>query len=380
MDVFGLDAKYVAQTYNRFRIVLARGKGALVWDNAGREYIDCVAGVAVSNVGHCHPKVVKAICEQARKLIATSNWFYNEEQPKLAEKIALITNKERTFFCNSGTEAVEAAIKLARKHTKKHGIIAMENAFHGRTIGSLSLTWNPKYKEQFAPLMEGAKHVKFNDAQALRDAIDEKIGAVIVEPIQGEGGIHVADAEYIKEVREICDEKSVLLIFDEVQTGFGRTGRMFAFQRFGVEPDILCMGKAIAGGMPMGAVAANDDIMSSFTLGDHGSTFGGNPLACAAANATIDVIVGEKLAEKAEKNGGYLLRSLMKVGLNARGLGLMVGVELAEPCRKYCEQLIEKGVLTTPTAVNVIRIVPPLVISRRQIKRVVDAFASVMPK
>lgn len=295
-----LEDTFEAQTYAKRPVVIVRGKGALVWDTEGKEYIDCVAGHGVSLTGHCHPKIVEAIKRQAEKLITCPGILYNDARAELVEKLAKIAPKglTRTFLSNSGTEAVECAIKVARKYTGKKEIIAMTKGFHGRSLGALSATWEKKYREPFEPLVPGFNHVKFGDADEVREAINENTAAVIVEPVQGEAGIYPAPEGYLKELREICDEKDVLLIFDEIQSGLGRTGEMFACMHWGVTPDIMTLAKGIAGGVPMGATIAREEVMNSLKEGEHGTTFGGNPLACAAANTTLDVIVEGKTPPK----------------------------------------------------------------------------------
>jgi len=302
-EAIAKDARYVVQSYGRQPVVLAKGKGALVWDVNGREYIDCVAGIAVNNLGHCHPKVVAAIQEQAAKLMHTSNLYYTDIQPELAERLAQITKMDRVFFANSGTESIEAALKLARKRTGKKGFIAAEHCFHGRTMGALSITHKSKYREPFEPLVPGARFVPYGDADAIRRALNGDVAAVVLEPIQGEGGVQIPPKDYLAEVREICDKAGTLLIFDEVQTGMGRTGKWFAKEHSGVEPDIMCVAKGIAGGFPMGIMAAQEGIASAFRKGDHASTFGGNALGCAAALAAIHAIEEEHLPGALQGNG-----------------------------------------------------------------------------
>lgn len=381
-----IEEKYFAKTYAKRPLVIVRGRGALVWDLDGREYIDCVGGHGICVVGHCHPKVVEAIKMQAERLITCPGMFYNDARAELLEKLVNIAPRglNRVFLSNSGTEAVECAIKLARKYTGKKGIIATVRGFHGRTMGALSATWEAKYRKPFEPLVPGFSHVPFGDAEAVRKAIDSDTAAVIVEPVQGEGGVHVAPEGYLKELREVCDEKGVLLIFDEVQTGFGRTGKMFACMHWDVTPDIMAVAKAIAGGVPMGATLAREDIMLSLQETEHGSTFGGNPLACAAASATIDVIVNERLPERAERLGRLLKNGLEKVKEESkivrevRGLGLMIGVELKLKCKEYVLKAMEKGVLLLTSGLNVIRLLPPLVIEEEQIEKVVQVLSEVL--
>lgn len=367
------DAKYVMQNYGRQSLVLESGSGCMVRDIDGNEYIDCVAGIAVNNVGHSHPKLVEAIKKQAEKLMHVSNIYYTVPQAELAEKLVQLTGMSRVFFCNSGTEAVEAAMKLARAKTGKTEFVAVEHAFHGRTMGALSLTYKEMYRAPFKPLVQEEKFVPSNDAQAVADAITGKTAAVIVEPIQGEGGINIHSDAYLKEVRKICDDTGTLLIFDEVQTGFGRTGKWFCKEHSGVEPDIMTMAKAMAGGFPMGAIAAREGI--SFERGQHAATFGGNPLACAAALASIDIIEKEDLLRHATEMGDYFMSRLKKIPLegvvDVRGRGLMIGVELDRKCADIVDFAMKKGVLLNCTSEKVLRIAPPLVITKEQIDSVV---------
>lgn len=368
------DSKYVMQTYGRQPLVLSEGRGAVVRDIFGREYIDCVAGIAVNNVGHCHPKVTEALRAQAGKMIHVSNLYYTEVQAELARELVSITGMKRVFFCNSGAEAMEAAMKLARVKTGKSGFVAAEQSFHGRTIGALSVTYKSAYRSPFEPLVNtDTAFVPYSDAGAIRENINKNTAAVVLEPIQGEGGINVPDPEYLKEVREICDETDTLLIFDEVQTGFGRTGKWFCKEHFGVEPDIMSMAKAIGGGFPMGAIAARDGL--TFGRGEHASTFGGGPLASAAALASIRVIREEKLLDRAVENGAYFMEKLRNMDrddiLEVRGKGLMIGVEMGYPCGKFVDYARENGVLLNCTSDSVLRLVPPLVITKKQIDTVV---------
>lgn len=374
-SVLEKDSKYVMQTYGRQPLVLSKGSGALVRDIYGKEYIDCVAGIAVNNVGHCHPTVVRAIQAQAEKLMHVSNLYYTEIQAELAEALVSITGMERVFFCNSGAEAMEAAMKLARFVSGKSAFIAADHSFHGRTIGALSVTHKSIYRDPFMPPVSSeTTFVPYSDADAVRRAISENTAAVILEPIQGEGGVNVPGPEYLKEVREICNETGTLLIFDEVQTGFGRTGTWFCKENFGVEPDIMSMAKAMAGGFPMGAIAASSEI--SFGRGQHASTFGGNPLACAAALASIEVIKEDKLLKRSLENGTYFMGKLRSMDrediVEVRGKGLMIGVEIKYPCSKFVDFARENGVLLNCTSDSVLRLVPPLIITKEQIDTVVD--------
>ncbi|MDP2841163.1 MAG: acetylornithine/succinylornithine family transaminase, partial [Candidatus Methanoperedens sp.] len=301
--------KYIFNTYTRQPIAIKKASGAVVTDVNGKDYIDCVAGIAVNNVGHCHPTVVDAIKRQAEQLIHVSNLYYTENQAVLAEELVNLTGIDRVFFCNSGAEAVEGALKLARKASGKKEFIATENAFHGRTRGALSVTHKEKYRKPFEPLAP-AVFVPYNDADAIRNAINENTAGVILEPIQGEGGVIIPSDGYLKEVREMCDETGTLLILDEVQTGFGRTGKWFAKEHSGIKPDIITTAKAMGGGFPMGAMLAVEEVAANFGRGDHASTFGGSALACAAAIANIEVIKKEKLVKRSEELGNYLVKKL----------------------------------------------------------------------
>ena len=383
-EIIEMDSKYVMHTYGRHKIALVKGKGSTVWDAEGKSYIDCVAGIAVNNVGHANPNVADAICKQAKKLIHTSNLYYTEEQVTLAKLLSEVSPHQKAFFCNSGAEANEGAIKLARKHTGKGGIITMENSFHGRTITTITATGQPKYQKGFEPLTPGFKYVPYCDVQAVSDAIDSNTAAVLVEPIQGEGGVVVPPESYLKDLKKVCHDNDVLLIFDEVQTGFGRTGEMFASQTFGVTPDITTLAKAIAGGFPMGAVLANNDVAVTFEPGDHAATFGGNPLACAAAKASINFIIDEDLLEKSKDTGSYFMTKLDQIKekysiiKEVRGKGLMIGVELNTQCGKIIDELFEMGIIVNCAAGNVLRFVPPLTISKQEIDEVVLALDKVL--
>jgi acetylornithine/N-succinyldiaminopimelate aminotransferase len=367
--------KYIFQTYTRQPIAIKSAYGALVTDVEGKEYIDCVAGIAVNNVGHCHPTVVKAIKQQVEQLIHVSNLYYTENQALLAEELVNISGMDRVFYCNSGAEAVEGALKLARKTSGKKVFIATEHAFHGRTRGALSVTHKEKYRKPFEPLAP-AIFVPYNDADAIRSAITEDTAGVILEPIQGEGGVIIPSDEYLKEVREICDDKGVLLIFDEVQTGFARTGKWFAREHSGIIPDIMTTAKAMGGGFPMGAMLALEDVAANFVRGDHASTFGGNALACAAALANIEVIKKEKLVKRSQDLGNYLVRKLRELTkdyiLEIRGKGLMVGMELTKKCEDIVAKARENGVLLNCTSESVLRFVPPLTITEQQLDTVVS--------
>jgi acetylornithine/N-succinyldiaminopimelate aminotransferase len=373
------DSEYVMQTYTHQPIALERGMGAVVWDVEGKEYIDCVAGIAVNNVGHCHPAVVKAIQDQASKLIHVSNLYYTEMQANLAQKLVSLTDLSRVFFCNSGAEAVESAMKLARMVSGKQEFIALKNAFHGRTMHPLSVTYKEAYKKPFEPMPVKTTFVDFDDAGEIARSIGANTAAVIIEPIQGEGGINVPSEGYLEEVRRICDETGTLLIFDEVQTGFGRTGKWFCKEHSGVQPDIMTMAKAMAGGLPMGGIAAREGL--TFSKGQHASTFGGGPLTCAAALASIKVMEDENLIERSREMGEYFRKQLIDLEredfLEVRGRGLMIGIETGSLCADFVNSAREMGVLLNCTSDTVLRIAPPLTISKEQIDTVVGILGQI---
>ena len=381
-----LENRYSTGVYSKRPVVIARGDGALVWDAEGREYIDCIAGYGVANVGHGRSEVAAAIAAQAQRLITCPEILYNDVRARLLERLAQLTPEGLThiFLCNSGAEAVEGALKFARIATGRSGIVAALRSFHGRTMGALSTTWEPHYREPFAPLVPGVSHIRFNDLAAAEGAIGEETAAVIIELVQGEGGVHVASEEYVRGLAALCRERGALLIVDEVQTGFGRTGRFFACGHYDLQPDILCLAKSLAGGIPMGAVCLGPRVMESghITRGIHGSSFGGNPLACAAALATLDILQQEALAERAAKLGAYAferLSALRSPLIRAvRGRGLLLGIELSRKVQPYLEALFERGVLALQAGPNVIRLLPPLVITEQQMERVLDVVEEVL--
>jgi len=385
-EIMDLDKKFVMQTYGRQPLALSHGKGVEVWDVEGNSYLDCFAGIAVNNIGHAHPKVALAICHQAQRMIHCSNVYYTQEQVELAQVLTQVSPHDRVFFANSGAEANEGAIKLARKYTGKGEIIATDNSFHGRTLATVTATGQDKYKEPFKPLPAGFKHVPFGDIQAMVEAINEDTAAVILEPIQGEGGLIAPPEGYLQQVQALCRQKDVLLILDEIQTGFGRTGEMFASTLFGVQPDITTVAKAMGGGYPIGAILANERIASAFEPGDHGSTFGGNPLGCAAAKASIEVILDENLVHQAQVLGEYFKTSLEQmtskydIVKEIRGKGLMIGIELTKNCGDVVNEAREQGVLINCTADKVIRLVPPLIITKEQLDVVVKVLDAALAK
>lgn len=357
--------------FKRFPIAIARASGSRVWDTDGKEYIDTLAGIAVNSVGHCHPKVVEAIRQQAGTVIHVSNFFVNIPQVKLSEKLNALSGMSRTFITNSGAESVEGAIKLARKYAHSHGrggtVLSFERAFHGRTLATIA-TGQPKYQKGFDPIPKGFKQLPFCDIEAVKNAIDDEVGAIMVEPIQGEGGIRPVTKTFLKTLRKICDEKRIALIFDEVQTGVGRTGYWFAKDHFKVQPDIMALAKGLGGGVPIGAILVNDAINEAVDYGDHGTTFGGNPLVCAAALANLDVIEEEGLIKASREKGKWIKRAIGTWEMDAireiRGLGLMVGIEFEFETKPIVLKMLEQGVIANATAGNVLRLVPPLNISR----------------
>lgn len=377
-----LERAYGLEVYPKRGIAVVKGRGAQVWDDEGRRYIDCVAGIGVANVGHANPAVAEAVAEQARTLVTCPGIFYNDVRARLLEKLAAVAPEglSRGFLCNSGTEAVEAAFKFARVATGRTGIVSAMRGFHGRTLGALSATYKKDYRALFEPLVPGFSFVPFNNAAKLRAAVTEETAAVVIEPVQGEGGIRPASAEFLQAAREACDDTGALLIFDEIQTGFCRTGRMFACEHHGVTPDMLCLAKAMGGGVPIGAVLANDRVNPP--VGKHGSTFGGNPLACAASLAAIRFMEDERLAERAQRLGARFrtrFEACSPARVRAlRQVGLMIGIELRERCRPYLLALMEQGVLVLPAGTTVIRVLPPLVITEGQLDEVVDALARVL--
>ena len=375
-SIYELDKKHYLPTFNRYPLVLDRAKGARVWDVEGNEYIDVLAGIAVNNVGHCHPKVVEAVQQQAAKLMHISNFFASVPQAKLAEKLTKLAGIERIFFSNSGAEAAEGAIKVARKYAHSIGrggeVISMINSFHGRTLATIA-TGKKAMQEGFEPIPSGFSQVPFNDIEALRKAISSETAAIILEPVQGEGGIRPASPEYMKQVRELCDEHSIVLIFDEIQTGIGRTGKMFAKEHYGVQPDVMTLAKGLGSGVPIGAFLASEKVSSALKYGDHGTTFGGNPLVCAAALATLEVLEEENLLEETTKKGEWLmkrLKELLPSAKEVRGLGLMIGVEFDFETKPLIAEMLKKGVMGNATAGNVLRFVPPLNISYDDLEKV----------
>lgn len=379
-----LENQYSTGIYAKRELTVIRGEGARLWDEDGNVYIDCIGGMGVASVGHAHPKVAEAIAEQAHTLITCHELLYNNRRAQLLEKLAQVTppGLDRFFLCNSGTEAIEGAIKFARMSTGKSGVVATMRGYHGRTLGSLSATWAPKSEEHFGPLPGGFQHVAYNKLDALDEVVDrDKTAAVLLEVVQGEGGVRPASAEYLQGAQQLCRERDVLFIVDEVQTGFGRTGAFFACEHYGLEPDIMTMAKAIAGGVPMGAFAIGPRVQT-IHKGTHSSTFGGNPLACAAACAVIDVMQEERLPERAAEVGAYFKEKLEAMDSSkvreVRGLGLLLGVELKIKVGPLLRELMQRGVLVAAAGTTVLRFLPPLVITTEDVDTVVEQVADVL--
>jgi acetylornithine/LysW-gamma-L-lysine aminotransferase len=378
-DIISFENRLMANVYGKRPLVITRGKGALVWDAKGKEYVDCTGSYGVALLGHSHPKVVEAICKQAEILISCHASLYNNKRTEFLQKLMSITptGLNKAFLSNSGAESVECAIKLARKFTGKPEIIAVMGGYHGKTMGALSATWDKKYRTPFQPLVPEFKHVPPDNLEKLAEAITDKTAAVLLEPIRGEGGIRVPPDDFLPGVRDLCDEKNVLLLLDEVQTSFGRTGKMFGCDNWCVIPDVMCLAKPFAGGLPIGITVAKENIMSSFKIGEHSTTFSGSPLVCAAGCAAIDVLVKDKLAERAEKIGGYFKAKLEKLQAKynivkeVRGLGLMLGMEFRYDVRNIIMKTMEKGVLVLDAGRNVVRFLPPLVIEKEQIDKAI---------
>jgi len=384
--------KYLMNTYNRVPIVLRKGRGMKVWDSTGKEYLDFVGGIAVNCLGHCHPKVVIALQKQAQRLIHVSNLYHIEPQIRLAKLLVENSFADKVFFCNSGAEAIEGAIKLARKYAKenvaphKYEIITAQGSFHGRTLAALSATGQEKFHKGFEPLVPGFRYVPFNDADAVRKAINADTCAVMLEPIQGEGGIRMPSENYLQEVRRICDENKLLLVLDEIQTGMGRTGRLFAHEHFGVQPDIMALAKGLGGGVAIGALLAKEHVAASFQPGSHASTFGGNPLACAAANATMDTLLEDGfMMDHCRRIGKYFKDNLEKLKkdyssyiIEVRGAGLMIGMEMTRAGDPIVESCARMGILINCTSGNVLRFTPPLIVTEKEIDHLIDALEEIL--
>lgn len=383
MEIKQIESQHTSGVYAKRDLVIVRGEGATLWDDQGNQYIDCVGGQGVANLGHSHPAVVAAITQQAQTLITCPEMFYNDTRAKLLAKLTSLApdGMRRVFLTNSGTESVEAAFKFARFSTKRTKIIASMRGFHGRSMGALSATWNKKYRAPFTPLVPDIHHVPYNKLEKLAGAIDDDTAAVILEVVQGEGGVYPGDAEYFQKAQKLCHDHGALLIIDEIQTGFGRTGKMFALEHFDIQPDLLCLAKSIAGGVPMGAVLIGERV-AELTPGIHGSTFGGNPLAAAASLAALNALEDEQLPQRAAELGAYLLEELNNIESprirDIRSMGLMVGIEIKQKVAPFIAALTERGVLALPAGLTVIRLLPPLVISKEQIDRVIATIKEVL--
>jgi acetylornithine/LysW-gamma-L-lysine aminotransferase len=384
-EAIASENRLMANVFAKRPVVITRGKGALVWDINGSEYIDFTASYGVALLGHSHPKIVKAICEQAGRLISCHAGYYNDKRTEFLQKLTGITPRglDKAFLSNSGAESVECAIKLARKFSGKPEIIALMGAFHGKTMGALSATWDKKYRDPFQPLVPEIKHIPPDNLEKAREAVTEKTAAILLEPIRGEGGIRVPPNDYLKGLRELCDEKNILLILDEVQTGFGRTGKLFACQHWNVVPDVMCLAKPLAGGLPLGVTVAKENIMCSLKVGDHSTTYSGNPTVCAAGCAAIDVLLEENLVERAAELGGYFKAKLENLNKHkavkeVRGLGLMIGVEMKFDVLGIILKAMQKGALILDAGRNVVRFLPPLVIEKDHIDKVTSILDTIL--
>ena len=379
---------YLGNLYQRFPINISKGKGAIVWDIFGKEYIDCMGGYGVALVGHCNDRVINAIKNQSDNLITCHMSVYNNTRLKFLQKMSKISPKElsKVFFSNSGAEAIEAALKFSRKYTGKNGIIAMTGGYHGKTFGALSVTYNEKYRKSFQPLLEGVKFVPYNNPSKIEDSLDSSIGTVIIEPIQGETGIIVPSDDFLQKVRKICDQNNLVLIFDEIQTGVGRTGKMWAGEHWSTTPDIMCLAKGIAGGLPMGLTLCKSEILDAMKVGEHSSTFAGNPLSCAAGIATIDSLVEENLVGNAAKVGNIFKNGLLELKENhrivrdVRGLGLMLALELRFDIKDVLFEGIKEGLLMLYSGRNIIRLLPPLVIDEVKVLKTLDIMDKLLTK
>ncbi|MHB1660823.1 MAG: acetylornithine/succinylornithine family transaminase [bacterium] len=395
MNIKELTNKYIMNTYGRFDITLVKGNGCILYDENGKEYIDFASGIAVNSLGYNNRAINKAVTSQVKKLVHVSNYFYTEPQALLAEKLCKNSFADKVFFCNSGAESVEGAIKLARIYARKfskrgHKIIAMQNSFHGRTFGALSATGQDKYHSGFEPLLDGFAHVKFNDLDSVKKLINGAGGkdycALIIEPVQGEGGVNIAAMDYIKALRDLTAENDMLLIFDEVQVGLGRTGKLFAYMNLGVEPDIMTLAKPLAGGLPVGAVLAKDFAAKAFEPGNHASTFGGGPLVMSAANAFFDEIVKEGFLDNVLKKGEYIKTKLTELKLefpelikDVRAAGLIAAIEFHEiKAKGIAVELIKEGFLTTAVQDKTLRLTPPLIIKKNEIDLLIEAIVKIL--
>lgn len=383
-EIFEYDSKYIIHTYKRTPVIFVKGKKCFLWDIHGKQYLDFVSGLAVNNIGHCNFKVTSAIRNQSYKLMHVSNLYYTVPSVKLAKELCRISFAQKCFFCNSGAEANEATIKLTRKYAKtkfgenKHTIITFSSSFHGRTMGTLTATAQEKFHKGYEPLLPGFKYANFNDIESAKNLIDENTAGIMVEPIQGEGGVNIATQEFIQGLRELCDKNNLLLIFDEVQTGIGRTGAMFAYEHYKITPDIMTLAKAIGGGLPLGVMLTKDTIAEVFDYGSHASTFGANPVVCADAIAVLNIIQKEKLIKNAKEMGEYFLSKLQNLKakynkiVDVRGLGLMIAVELNSSGEKIVEECMKEGLIINLIGEKIIRFLPPLIVTKKEIDKAIN--------
>lgn len=385
--------QYLMNTYTRQPLIIHKGRGTRVYDPNGKEYLDFVGGVAVNNLGHCHPNVTVAFQKQAQRLVHVSNLYYTEPQVKLARLLVEHSFADKVFFCNSGTEAIEGAIKLARKFAHEHHgpdryeIITMEQSFHGRTLAAVTATAQPKYHQGFEPLVPGFRYVPYNDLKAVTNAVSDRTAAVLVEPVQGEGGVRIPGNDYLPGLRKLCDEKGLLLILDEVQTGIGRTGRLFAYEHYGIEPDVMVLAKGLGSGLPIGALLAKESVARVFTPGSHAATFGGNPLVCSAAIATLEVLLEEGFVlDHCRRMGEYLVERLTGLQqrhpcvVSVRGQGLLVGMELSIDGKPIVQACLEEGILINCTMDRVLRFVPPLIVLKEEIDLLINRLDAIFKK
>lgn len=385
--------KYIMNTYNRFPVVFIKGRGVKVFDSDNREYLDFVAGIAVCNLGHCHPKVTVAFQKQAQRLVHVSNLYHNEPQIKLAKMLVENSFADKAFFCNSGAEANEAAIKLVRKYAKeklngnRYEIITMEKSFHGRTMATITATGQEKVQKGFEPLLPGFKYAPFNNIDAVKKAINKKTAAIMLEPIQGEGGVNIPDNDYLKKLRRLCNDEGILLVFDEVQTGMGRTGKLFAYEHYNIEPDIMTIAKALGNGVAIGAMLAKDSIAEAFTPGSHATTFGGNPLACSAAVAALETIIEDGiLFENCVRMGDYLTKGLKELKKehsfikDIRSKGLLVGMELTIDGKDIVMECLKDGLLINCTMDKILRFLPPLIVTKEEIDSMLEILYGVLKR
>ncbi len=377
MKWFELEKKYIIQFYRRQEVLFVRGEGCWLYDENGKKYLDMIAGIATVSIGHSHPYFIKRVCEQLQKLVHVSNLFYTIPQIKLAEKLSEITGLDKFFFCNSGTEAVECALKISRKFTGRKKFVALKNGFHGRTMGSLSVTWKKEFRTPFEPLIKPVEFVELNNIEDLEKKVDDETACIILELIQGEAGVYLAEKEFVKAIFDERSEHGFLVIFDEIQTGFGRTGEWFAKDHYGFKPDIITMAKAMGSGIPIGCVGVTDEVSEKLSKTEHASTFGGNPLACTASLATIEIIEREKLVENSKKMGEYFRKRLRELSDDVRGLGLMIGARF-ENAFNIVSEALKKGLVLNATSNDNLRFVPPLVIGKDEIDYAIEILRRVI--